>query len=102
MNAPRIVCAALLMDDGGLVIGIRHFDTGMRRVISLIYGEKGHSRVKVQGFVDQFGVFYSRNEAWKVAHKNKQIIRPTGFETFASCQPDNLPEEWTLFSENLY
>lgn len=43
-----------------------------------------------QGFIDQHGNFYSREEAWKIAQANGQIIRRVG------------GDEGRLFSENLY
>lgn len=51
-------------------------------------GIKG-SEPHTQGFIDQYGKFYDREEAWCVAEKNGQIIRDCG------C-----PGE--LYSENLY
>ena len=43
-----------------------------------------------QGFVDQFGVFLTREEAWDVASKAGQIVRRVGGD--GGC----------LYSENLY
>jgi hypothetical protein len=42
-----------------------------------------------QGFIDQHGKFYSREDAWDIAKENGQIFR--------DCDVDG-----TLFSENLY
>ena len=42
-----------------------------------------------QGFIDQFGNFYNRQEAWIIAEKHKQI------------KPD-YSIKGTLFSEDLY
>ncbi len=86
---PRIVCAAMLMDDGHVVVGIRHYSPDMRYIMSLAYGLSYHHRVKEQGFVDQWGKFYSREDAWIIAEKNGQILR-------------QVSSPGTLFSENLY
>ena len=87
--APRIVCAAMKMMDGNIIVGIRHFSPEMRNVMHKIYGDGYHLKVEHQGFVDQFGKFYDRRDAWKIADANDQIIRLTG-------------NEEVLFSENLY
>lgn len=43
-----------------------------------------------QGFIDQYGNFYTREEAYFVAEENGQIIK--------KCGGDRV----SLFSENLY
>lgn len=87
----RIVCAAMLMKDGSIVVGIRHFSPEMRAIMRLAYGEKDyHLKVAEQGFVDQYGTFISREAAWVIAEREGQIRRPR-----------NGPEG-TLFSEDLY
>lgn len=48
-----------------------------------------HTDVEEQGFIDQFGVFLSREEAWEVANAVGQIFR-------------KVSGEGTLYSENLY
>jgi hypothetical protein len=84
-----IVAAAMLMDDGDVVVGIRHFSPEMRKIMFKAYGEKYHLKVKEQGFVDQMGVFLSREDAWKIAEKEGQIRR-------------KVSSDGTLYSENLY
>lgn len=79
----------MLMKDGSIITGIRHFSPEMRETMKRIYGEGYHLKVKKQGFVDQFGKFLSRKEAWKVAKKEGQIIR-------------EVAPPGTLYSENLY
>jgi hypothetical protein len=99
----RIVCAAMRMKDGVVVPGVRHFSPEMRIVLHRMYGDKYHLKVEEQGFVDQFGAFHSREDAWKIARLNGQIIRPTGWEGNAAWQaPERLDENGMLFSENLY
>ena len=46
-----------------------------------------------QGFIDSWGVFYNRQDAWKIAEENNQIIRRVGGDT---------KDGGTLYSENLY
>jgi len=84
---PRIVCAANRFENGPLLIGARHFDQHMH-VQANYLGVKG-TEPHEQGFIDQYGRFYSRKDAWGIAEKNGQIIR--------RCDCDG-----ELFSENLY
>lgn len=100
--APRIVCAAMLMNDNSIVAGIRHFSPEMRAIMARAYGDEYYLEVKEQGFVDQFGKFYSREDAWKIADKNGQIIRPTGWEENSTPRKANVGDDGCLFSENLY
>lgn len=88
---PRIVCAANRDATGLIVLGLRHFDAFMRGY----YEKLGVSKVPPieQGFVDQFGKFHTRKEAWVIAEAAGQIIRRVG--------GDGL-ERTGLFSENLY
>ena len=86
----RIVCAAMLMEDGSIIPGVRHYSPEMRDILFKIYGEKYHLKVKEQGFIDQFGCFHNREVAWKIAEQKRQIIRLTGAPS------------GTLYSENLY
>lgn len=100
MISPRIVSAAMLMDDDTIIVGIRHYSPEMRVTLSRIYG-KGiklfgmwlrkpyHLRVVDEGFVDQFGKFYNRKDAWKIAEQNQQIRK-------------KVSSHGTLYSENLY
>jgi len=92
---PRIVCAACACGDV-VVIGPRHYDSTMREQIALLGDrwkeEKERQRV-IQGFIDQFGDFHTREEAWVIAEKNGQIFRRCGGDTLNGGN---------LFSENLY
>lgn len=85
---PRVVCAAILMKDGLIVPGVRHYSPDMRAVLKRIYGDGYHLKEKEQGFIDTKGNFLTREEAWKVAEANEQIK-----ERFVNG---------TLFSECLY
>jgi hypothetical protein len=93
---PRhVVCAANRYGD--LVIcGARHYDPVMMRVVKEFGGlEKIHEGLDdddvEQGFIDQFSVFMSRQEADYIAETNKQIV----------AEPENVGLG-LLISENLY
>lgn len=83
----RVVCAAIKNTDGDIICGPRHFDIIMRLQIM---NSKKDWIIPEQGFVDQFGKFLNRKEAYIVAKSAEQIIRPTG------------GDEGKLFSENIY
>lgn len=88
---PKIVCAAnrIILKDGTEIIipSARHWDNIMHNIIFHIDRDIDETE---QGFIDQFGHFYTREEAWVVAEKNNQIIRRVG------------GDGQKLFSENLY
>jgi len=85
----RIVCAAIKqMVTGRIITGARHFDKIMRAQIKAADGMKNW-RSAAQGFIDQFGDFLNREEAWKIAEDQGQIRR-------------QVSTPGTLFSENLY
>ncbi len=81
---PVIVCAANRYGDV-IIAGARHHDSIMRGTIAAI----GHGEFKLgwkrllrripeggreeQGFIDQFGRFYGREEAELLARQNNQI-----------------------------
>lgn len=92
----RVVCAALRATDGRLLLGIRHYSEDMhaqivRRDDRLRFQ---HLMDESQGFVDQHGVYMTREEAYAVADAAGQIIRPE-----ACGQGLNGPK---LYSEGLY
>lgn len=87
---PWIVCAANRHCETGLIVcGARHFDSLMRAVMNATGGFP-HWNNCDQGFIDQRGVFYTREEALVIALANGQRrFRCGGDET-------------RLYSENLY
>lgn len=88
---PRIVCAANQHEDGIIILGIRHGDSHMHKQATLLNLKE--SRTKdywIEGFVDQFGTFYNRTEAFQLAAKNNQILRMVGGDSKE------------LYSEHLY
>jgi len=84
----RIICAAIKRNfDNAIICGPRHFDSIM---IEQIRRTKESWVTAEQGFVDQFGKFISREDAWIIAEAQNQIVRRVG------------GDEGKLFSENLY
>jgi hypothetical protein len=88
-----VVCAANKYDSGDVFIGIRHFCPIMRQNmqgydIQLMRQLDG----EIQGFVDQYGVFMTREEALVVAKEAGQLNR---------YRPKTQPED-KLFSEDIY
>lgn len=97
INPPgrMVVCAAVSVqtDEGcRVVIGPRHFDETMQQQFkdALLVADVKHNP-PAQGFIDQWGVFMTREQALVVAHRAGQLgRRPKG-------RPFN-----QLFSEDLY
>ena len=91
-----VVCAANRYGDL-IVCGARHFDKVMHSQLKFIKEDRLldfelEGRVE-EGFIDQFGAFMSRTEAWQVAEAAGQIIRRVGGDD---------ADGGTLYSENLY
>lgn len=81
---------------GRIILGARHWDKQMHTHCGL-YRYAGYPKQDTefseQGFIDQRGVFLTRQEAWKVAEAAGQIIRRVGGDG---------AHGGTLYSENLY
>ena len=82
-----VVCAAIRINKQFIICGARHWDSTMgiiacKMPIDIVEEE--------QGFIDQFGVFMTREEAYEVAKAAGQIRY--------RCGGNN----GRLFSENLY
>lgn len=91
---PYMVCAAIRRDDGLIICGARHFDKlmlGVLRDSDQELRERHKFNMSDQGFVDQFGRFYTREEAMQVARQNDQIR-----------WPDDMLSETALHSEDMY
>lgn len=86
----RVVCAANRYGDKLMLLGARHWDKQMHAQADRIGFNRSHYEQEEQGFIDQFGVFMSRSEAFQVAMAAGQIIRRVG------------GDEGTLYTENLY
>lgn len=77
-DTQRVVSMAACIVNGYLLVGNRHFCPLMRMTmeqmgISLSPTEHEHNVKDDQGFVDQWGVWMSREEAWEVAKAAGQI-----------------------------
>jgi hypothetical protein len=96
MTERRIVCAAIRAADGDVLLGVRHYSADMHKQIAARRdGAKfTHRHDEDQGFVDQHGVYLSREEAFTVATAAQQITRPR-----ACGEGLNGPK---LYSEGLY
>lgn len=86
----QVVCAAIRMDDEGIVPGVRHYSPDMRKLMQRLYGDEYWKHEAEQGFIDTKGEFLTREEAFRLAQSNGQC--------------PYLPLEGTacLFSEDLY
>ena len=90
----RVVCAAnLCISSGAIILGARHWDKCMVNHHNLFEIAEVDTSFDDQGFIDQHGVFMSRQEAWEVAEKAGQIVRRVGGDD---------ADGGTLYSENLY
>lgn len=87
-----IVCAAnISSDEEVMLIGARHWDRLMHQQADMHPDKAFH--IHGQGFIDQYGKWYSRQDAWKIAEEAGQIRR--------RCGGDD-SDGGTLYSENLY
>jgi hypothetical protein len=102
----RIVCAANYFPGMGMLIAPRHWDETMHRAYERLEAERNAARVLnpeleelpaghkfAEGFIDKFGKWHTREEAWVIAEAAGQIIRRVGGDTTNGGR---------LFSENLY
>lgn len=85
----RIVCAAIRSVAGDVITSARHYDQNMHKLIRMMKDPEVFYHQCDQGFIDQFGKFYTREEAYILAKKNNQIIR--------DCDVED-----ELYSEHLY
>ena len=100
---PRwVVCAAIRNKQGKILAGARHYDSVMRpwfirrlNWIGRLILRKNFIKAREwysceQGFIDQFGVFMDRQEAYQIALANGQV----------KYGPEH--SKGTLYSEDLY
>jgi hypothetical protein len=85
----RIVCAAILFDKT-MIVGPRHYDAVMMAQYHAFKLKQDEAN-GIQGFVDQFGTFFDRKEAFEIATRQGQIRHKTGN-----------PDSKELFSKDLY
>lgn len=78
MTERRVVCAAIRARNGEVLLGIRHYSKDMHRQISMrMDGANFHDlHDPDQGFVDQHGVYMTREEAYEVAKASGQLRYP--------------------------
>ena len=95
----KVVCAAIRAEDGCLLVGIRHYSADMyAQLVKRKDAEKFYHRFDAdQGFVDQFGVYMTRTEAYKVAVASGQVEVPEDQRYYEIHRSNN-----KLFSEDLY
>lgn len=95
-GARRVVCAAIRASDGEVLLGVRHYSPDMHSQIEARHdGHKFcHRHGLDQGFVDQHGVYLTREEAFAVAQADGQVRHP-------ECCGRG-PDGPTLYSEGLY
>ncbi len=77
---PWIVCAAIRHGDGRMLLGARHWDLPMHSAVKAMddvdmraSGPWNGWESAEQGFVDQHGTFYTREQAWIIALANGQL-----------------------------
>lgn len=81
-NAPRrerrVVCAAIRAENGDVIVGIRHYSQDMHyQIRNRLDGHRFENRFDDdQGFVNTWGEYLTRKQAYLVALANGQIIRP--------------------------
>lgn len=74
----RVVCAALRAADGQVLLGIRHYSADMHEQLAHRDDRNRfqHLHDPDQGFVDQHGVYMTREEAYAVAKASGQLRYP--------------------------
>ena len=76
----RVVCAAIRHVDGRIVASPRHFDMTAYNIV-MQFPDKETWRGAEQGFVNTWGEWLTREEAWLVADANDQIIKDRDWQT---------------------
>lgn len=79
--ARRVVCAAIRAENGDVIVGIRHYSQDMHyQIQSRADGRRFENRFgDDQGFVNTWGEYLTREDAYVVACFNGQVIRQTAF-----------------------
>jgi len=90
-SQPWLVCAAIRKDTH-IICGARHWDNVMRVQVEMLNDVQNHWGTAEQGFIDQWGRFYNREEAMQLARQNAQII----------VGDNEMLSEVALYSEDLY
>jgi len=92
MKQRRVVCAAnrCRHDHNIVILGVRHFDNHMHKQMEMLDLDEFDFTSEDQGFIDNFGVWMDRKEAYKLAIENGQRIYRCGGDSKK------------LYSENMY
>jgi len=77
----RIVCAAVRYPGYPVILGVRHFDEITTEQIKAMKIPTHLYGTEIQGFVDNFGQFLSREEAYPIAVAQQQIYRQSTYPT---------------------
>lgn len=86
----RVVAAACRSECKNIVlVSARHWDLAMNKLAKYLADPETFFPIDEQGFIDQYGNFLSRKEAYIIAEREGQIIR--------DCN-----EHGVLYSENIY
>lgn len=85
-----VVCAAIRNAEGVIIAGARHYDTVMRSLFIRDGRKLADWLACEHGFIDQYGQWMDRKEAWTVAEAAGQIL------------DKDVHTAGTLFSEDLY
>jgi len=91
-NINQVVCAACKLSDGMILAGARHFSQNMQYQARHLYGDDVGKwpKTEVQGFLDTFDSFLTREQAAMLAVEVGQLTIEQ-----IKCWPD-------LHSEDLY
>lgn len=95
-SPPERIVSACNRHGDTLLVGVRHGSDDMYSVVDLFgIGElrRKSSPKEEQGFITSKYRFVNRQEAWKIAVEQQQIVRRVGGDT---------SQGGTLYSENLY
>lgn len=93
----RVVCAANRYGYF-ILLGARHWDETMHRQKEAMDLQYINSERFEEGFINTWGEFLTREEAWLVAGNNNQIFRFVGSQLATDVGIDGTK----LYSENLY
>lgn len=69
-SKPWIVCAAIKNNEV-IIAGARHFDMVMQSSLEILRDNVSLGKFQ-QGFIDQYGNFYNRQEAMKIVKESGQ------------------------------
>lgn len=93
MKQERIICAAA-RHNSVIVLGPRHWDAMMHKQARTFFGGESYAELEwEEGFMGLHQNFITREEAWTIAGRARQIMHEVGGDD---------RNGGTLYSENLY